>query len=70
MRKEHRDVERKLRTMGFTILSRSRGKHHKFRLLTPDGREVLQTIPHSLSSPRFWPNFEQQLRKHLEVPNG
>ena len=70
MRKQHRDAERLLRGMGFTILARERGKHHKFRLRTPDGREVVQPIPHDLSAPRFWKNFESQLRKTLEASNG
>lgn len=70
MRKQHREAERLFAEMGFTVLGKTRTKHVKYRLRTPDGREVTQPIPHDTEAPRFWKNFRVQLRRHLCEPES
>lgn len=65
MRRGHREAEKLLTEMGFTIIGSGRGKHHYWVLRTPAGKEFKQPIPHDTEAPRFWHNWKAQLRKHL-----
>lgn len=66
MRKGHREAERLLLEMGFTILGSGRSKHHYWILRSPGGKTFKQPIPHDTSERRFWLNWKAQLRRHLD----
>jgi hypothetical protein len=67
VKKGHREAERILTEMGFTILGSQRGgSHHYWLLRCPDGREIKQGIPHAVDYPRFWHNWKMQLRRRLD----
>jgi hypothetical protein len=59
-----RDLQNLIKSMGFTILSREQGKHHKYRLATPKGERLLITSV-SASDHRAMQNITKQLRSWL-----
>jgi hypothetical protein len=50
--------------MGFIILATERGKHHKYRLATPQGEKLLVTSV-TASDHRALQNITKQLRSWL-----
>lgn len=65
MRKSHREAERLLSEMGFTILDSGQTKHRYWIVRAPSGKTFKQPIPHDTTERRFWLNWKSQLRKHL-----
>ena len=65
MRKEHREGEAILASLGFKLIERGHGKHHYWIIESPSGRRYKQPIPHNTSEHRFWLNWKTQLRRKL-----
>lgn len=64
MRKQTREIQDLIKSMGFTVDSIDRGKHHKFRLTTPQGPKMLVTSV-TASDHRAMQNIAKQLRSWL-----
>jgi hypothetical protein len=65
VRKELREAERIIASLGLRVIDSGRGKHHFWILETPSGKRFKQPIPHNTSEGCFWHNWKAQLRKHL-----
>ncbi len=64
MIKSTREVHNLIKSMGFIILSVERGKHHKYRLATPQGEKLLVTSV-TASDHRALQNITKILRSWL-----
>jgi hypothetical protein len=64
MVKSTREVQNLIKSMGFIILATERGKHHKYRLATPQGEKLLVTSV-TASDHRALQNITKQLRSWL-----
>jgi hypothetical protein len=62
--KNRREVENLVKVMGFTILSCEQGRHHKYRLATPQGERLLVTSV-TASDHRAMRNIAKTLRSWL-----
>lgn len=64
MVKSTREVQNLIKSMKFTVLSVEQGKHHKYRLATPQGKKLLVTSV-TAGDYRALQNITKQLRGWL-----
>ena len=62
-----RDLQARMKELGLTVVAHHQSRHHKFRVIGPDGVEKTVICPTKWSDHRSERNWLSDMRRHFNL---